>query len=761
MTDGDSIQTMPAKKRRLAGACDRCRKKKVKCDSATALGNRCSNCVAFDEDCTHTDLIKKRGPKPIHSQESFPPPSYTERQWSDISHAQKLERRVNQLETILKELKPDADLPEEVAGRDISPEYLSIYSSPSRQPSEPSEAAEPEEDFSHPDLLENMRNLSLDHSKHFSERYFGPSSTFSLLTSALSMKKKFTGRETTMQLRDYFNLQPWERATADAETPHYVYPDNDLIRSLVAIYFETIHPLVPILHRPTFEEHVDEGLHLRDYNFGAALLLVLAVSSRYSDDPRVLAKPDSKLSAGWKFFEQVRVFKNAIYTPACLYELQFAVLGAIYAIGTSIPQFSWTVTGIGLRSAIEIGLHRRKPEGHKSTADDELKKRSFWALIIFDRLTSLYIGRPTMVQEEDFDLEPPIECDDEYWEIAPDGQVHFNQPTDKPSKISYFSTSIRLSEIMSLVVRTLYSIKKGRDMLGLTGEGWEQRVVADLDSSLNAWVDSIPDHLRWDPKRENGIFLHQSAGLYCIYYMAQILIHRPFLHTDSPLSIPSLVICTNAARSCTRILEVHMSTMKIVTPHIIMGAFTSGAVFAMNIWSSKRAGHVPSAKDLAGFELCLATFKDAADTWNVAGRSINMFKAMASVESSKAQDDSTIPSRQSQEKATLSPAAPTWSSYDTVPRTTLLQRVQPYVEPTSDGYTATQLAAGLPLGWTNGTYPAFPCSPQLPLLNMDSGLSGELRNSTINMWTDAPLGFGFSEWDTYVANMAPGTNGHP
>lgn len=140
---------------------------------------------------------------------------------------------------------------------------------------------------------------------------------------------------------------------------------------------------------------------------------------------------------------------------------------------------------------------------------------------------------------------------------------------------------------MSLVVRTLYSIKKGRDILGLTGEGWEQRIVADLDSSLNAWVDSIPDHrmcrrlvfvchlidrilVRWDPERENGTFLYQSAGLYSIYYMTQILIHRPFLHTDSPLSIPSLVICTNAAKSCTRILEVHMSAMKIVTPHIIV-----------------------------------------------------------------------------------------------------------------------------------------------------------------------------------------------
>ncbi|KAK0471779.1 hypothetical protein IW261DRAFT_1424865 [Armillaria novae-zelandiae] len=91
-------------------------------------------------------------------------------------------------------------------------------------------------------------------------------------------------------------------------------------------------------------------------------------------------------------------------------------------------------------------------------------------------------------------------------------------------------------------------------------------------------------------------------------------------------------------------------------------------------------------------------------------------------------------------------------------------------EQSPGGYTATQLAAGLPLGWTNGTYLAFPYSPQLPSLSMASGLSGELGNSTINMWTSTPLGFGydvplyqccFSEWDTYVANMAPSTNGHP
>lgn len=28
---------------------------------------------------------------------------------------------------------------------------------------------------------------------------------------------------------------------------------------------------------------------------------------------------------------------------------------------------------------------------------------------------------------------------------------------------------------------------------------WDEQVVLRLDSALNEWVDSVPDHLRWDP----------------------------------------------------------------------------------------------------------------------------------------------------------------------------------------------------------------------------------------------------------------------
>lgn len=185
-------------------------------------------------------------------------------------------------------------------------------------------------------------------------------------------------------------------------------------------------------------------------------------------------------------------------------------------------------------------------------------------------------------------MELPVECDDEYWDIRSDGEVRFCQPGNRPSKVSYFNAQIRLSGIMSTVVRNLYSIKKSRDKLGLLDLARKDghRIISDIDSSMNAWMNSVPDHcvpfalsvqrntdyvlVRWDPDRDNTLFLYQSAVLYSTYHMLQIYTHRPFLRPGSSLSTPSLVISTMAARSCSRILQDHLTRLKIITPHLLV-----------------------------------------------------------------------------------------------------------------------------------------------------------------------------------------------
>lgn len=55
-----------------------------------------------------------------------------------------------------------------------------------------------------------------------------------------------------------------------------------------------------------------------------------------------------------------------------------------------------------------------------------------------------------------FDIDLPIECDDEYW-FHPDPAQAFKQPPGKPSKLSFFVSLIKLNQILAFALRTVVS----------------------------------------------------------------------------------------------------------------------------------------------------------------------------------------------------------------------------------------------------------------------------------------------------------------
>lgn len=70
--------------------------------------------------------------------------------------------------------------------------------------------------------------------------------------------------------------------------------------------------------------------------------------------------------------------------------------------------------------------------------------------------------------------------------------------------------------------------------------------------------------VRWNPKEKDFTFLTHAAGLALGFYDLQMVVHRPFIsprHQKST-TVPSLMICTNAARSAMRILDVQFMRAK-------------------------------------------------------------------------------------------------------------------------------------------------------------------------------------------------------
>ncbi|KAF7336925.1 Zn(2)-C6 fungal-type domain-containing protein [Mycena venus] len=517
------------------------------------------------------------------------------------------QKQIVALEAKLSSAQPDAS---------SSPSSSSKITPPADASPSPSSLSE--EDLSHDELAERFRQFSLGHLRR---RFFGSSSGFMLAKNAMSVKEEYLGRPVVTQFRrpEFWRMRPWEKEAHD-ELPRYVFPEQDLIASLVSLYFESVHPTIPLLHRLSFERSVKQGLHLDDHRFGATLLAVLAIASRYSNDPRVFVPgSDSSISSGFPFFRQVQVIRRSLFNEPSLYEVQLYCLTSIYTLGTSSPEASWSYIGLGVRLIQERGQHRRKREGHKITPEDELWKRAFWCLLYLDRTVCAFLGRPSAVHVEDYDVELPLEVDDEYWE-HPDPVKAFKQPLGKPSLITYFIHHLRLCEIMGSTLRRMYASNKSRALLGLVGDNWEQRTVAELDSAMSEFISSVPDHLRWDPNR-TGVFFDQSAVLHVAYYYLQLTIHRPNIH-KSTMTLSSLTICTTAARNLIHVVDVWLDRMqRVVLMNMQNGVFIAGVILLLNLFGMKRSGlPIDVTKELAHVSTAMRILKFQESRWQTAGR---------------------------------------------------------------------------------------------------------------------------------------------
>ncbi|KZT39109.1 hypothetical protein SISSUDRAFT_1003901 [Sistotremastrum suecicum HHB10207 ss-3] len=612
--------------------------------------NRCSNCLTLNLECTYIEAAKKRGP----------PKGYVE----------SLENRLEKMEKLLRSLCPDADFTQELGQyinretwyHDRSTDPTRLITSNAKQPTPPRHeipavagmrptpgskkatvreedlAPSDDEELVHATLAEGLKRLAVNTAD---SRFHGKSSGIMLVQAAMDMKREYSGIHNLPspipenRLQEFWTPPLWEWASADQPDGPVPMPEPDLFYSLTDLFFRYVNAFLPLLHRPTYERLYKERQWEKDKSLASVILVTCAVASRWSDDPRVLwAEEGSQHSAGWKFFEQSQSLRKSPLAQPCLYDLQAFALSAMFLQGSSAPHAGWTMVGVGIRLAQDVGAHRRKVQHGDNPVEDELWKRAFWCLVAQDRLASSSLGRPCAIQDEDFDIEMPLEVDDEFWE-HPDPDKAFKQPSDRPSMISYFNSFLKLNQILAFALRTIYSINKSKILLGFVGPQWEQHIVAELDSALNKWIDSVPDHLKWDPQREDPLFFDQSVSLYATYYHLQILIHRPFIPTPrkpSPLSFPSLAICTNAARSCSHVVDIQRRRTQALAPQLQSCIFTSGIVLLLNIWGAKKSGlYGEPSKQMQDVHKCMQYLKQCEHRWRTAGRLWDILYELASV----------------------------------------------------------------------------------------------------------------------------------
>ncbi|KAJ7367662.1 fungal-specific transcription factor domain-containing protein [Mycena albidolilacea] len=610
------------KRRRLQGSCDACKKRKVRCNSAEMPGNRCTNCITTFIECTRAGKSLPSPDSPKTGQEHVAAILST-----TIVYVPSHDHNVNH--RILVEVAGYArSLEERLAAPPQLHSFVPTATSPNPSSLEESLSPNASEDATSTDAEQyrHTRNSSTDRSVSVSkkaDRFYGLSSGVQFI-KAMRLMNGVVG----VQRPEFWNMPPWEVFTL--EVPRQVFPEDDLLQSLVTIYFEQINPILGILHFPTFQQSISDGLHLRDREFGAVVLAVCSLASRNSDDPRVFIEgTNSEHSCGWKWFRQARPFCAPFSRGTSLYQLQLICLSAIFTSGVAIPEEGWILAGLGIRLAQCAGAHHRGGYRKMEPLAAELYRRVFWILVVADTLMSSFNGRPSITKPFDFDVDFPTGCDEEWW-----GLPNAMQPAGKPSTAAFMPVYLQLMVIFGRIQRAVYSVN---------GPVRLHEEMVDLDSELNKWVDIIPEHLRWNPHQQNQIFLDQSAVLYTTYYHAQILIHRPFIPAPGKESIssttqfPSLAICANAARSCGHVLDVQARRGRglLHYPGLLTALFDSAVVLLVNVWAvvGGRKPRTPDdfARATADTQNCVRVLRLYERRWRTAGRDCDIISAMLNI----------------------------------------------------------------------------------------------------------------------------------
>ncbi|KAF7311944.1 Zn(2)-C6 fungal-type domain-containing protein [Mycena indigotica] len=611
--------------KRLPGSCDRCWRKKIRCDRANMDGV-CTNCLNIKAECTHSRRkgnktasitvvrsAKEHVAKILSTSTIYIPsndPAATHKILVEIAqYARSMEEQIATL-TGARLKAPATPTPSDSESSDDEPD--------------PPDSSDRQPRYGAP-LFPSAKSKDVPLTR--------ATRSFQFLQSVLKHVPENTRPmlDLPWQREEFWVRQPWESSISEHyKLPIQVFPEKDLLDALVDLYFSKVNTILNLLHAPSFRRSVAEKKHEKDPHFGAVLLAVCALASRFSDDSRVLLDGTTdEHSCGWRWFSQVRPMRAVAWSdhPASLYQLQLICLSLSFMSASCLGTRDecWILAGMGLRFAQASGVHSRSGAGYTrrgvDTVDAELYRRAVWVLGLYDTLMSCFQGRPWMAQMDKMDLLPPAPISVEQ-SIVLLHDTNSNTPP-VPSEVEFLNAYIELARIIGRIHEKLYPAAD-RDRKPMSADE-----IADLDSSLNSWAEGLPKHLKWNATQTNTVFLDQSATLHITYYHAQIILHRAFLpiiarQPENPIDSPSLSICANAARSCVRVIESHAKRSKglIHHPSLTMNLFDAAVILILNMLTGRHK--IKSQEDFSratsDLESCVWVLGLYEKRWRFAGR---------------------------------------------------------------------------------------------------------------------------------------------
>ncbi|ORY82885.1 fungal-specific transcription factor domain-domain-containing protein [Leucosporidium creatinivorum] len=181
----------------------------------------------------------------------------------------------------------------------------------------------------------------------------------------------------------------------------------DLLGELMHIFFQIIHPQWPILHIPSILNGSDRW---REPAFAALIVSMCMLASRYCADERVRMEADNPVTAGYHYFALFRKLRDmaSLGNDDAVEAIQSLFFAAQYHCVDTLPHpIAQGLLADAIVRCYDGGFHRTTSVALGEGMDQEIMKRTAWACFIMDKQVSAITGRAPLMRLNEFDVGTP------------------------------------------------------------------------------------------------------------------------------------------------------------------------------------------------------------------------------------------------------------------------------------------------------------------------------------------------------------------
>ncbi|KAF4488475.1 putative transcriptional regulatory protein [Colletotrichum fructicola Nara gc5] len=409
----------------------------------------------------------------------------------------------------------------------------------------------------------------------------------SLLPAGLTTTPSSTGASQSVLSTDDLELPLFVRGKVWPELP-FIPKSEDLPRPpqyiadlLISLYFDKLHYTFPVLFKPHFmrryQKLLKAGRDCSSPKHRRFLMVFFAVCACSSS--LLPSNSDSELP-GIEYYQRALLMFYASTGEASLERVQCLALLSMCSAGWNTLSQSWNLSGQAVRAAQDMGLHLSSrsilslaPElsenRHAEFLRLQVSRRIWWCVYTLDRITSICLGRPMAVQDDDCDCELPMDMKDEDFE-----PYYLKSRTYHPPKVdippegscimSGFLAFARLSRLAGKIqhLNSPLNLRK----LASADSAKTQRFFSRVDTydqALRNWLASLPPHIQFSAnsmeKSPGGDpALVMCVVIFILHAGSLLNLYRCFLNYPKQAALDEEVDISGAISQCVSAAQISL-----------------------------------------------------------------------------------------------------------------------------------------------------------------------------------------------------------